>query len=70
MGGCNAAPWGRGRGQVFFVNTDVKAGLLELLFHIDLAFLNERQKVAAHPCDFCAGETAFGEINGLAGKVG
>ena len=32
----------RGRGgKIFFVDTDVKTGLLELLFHVNFAFLHE-----------------------------
>ena len=32
---------------VFFVDADVKTGLLELFFNIHLSFLYQREKVAA-----------------------
>jgi hypothetical protein len=47
----------------------VKAGLLELLFDVDLAFLNKRKKVAAHPGDLSAREAVLGEVDGLAGEM-
>ncbi len=48
----------------------MEAGLLELLFDIDFAFLHERQQIAAHPGDFGEGEAVLGEIDGLSGEVG
>jgi len=67
--GGDAASGRRGGGQIFFVDADVEAGLLELLFDVDLAFLNERKKVAAHPGDLGAGEAVLGEVDGLAGEM-
>ena len=60
---------GGSRWEIFFVHADVKAGLLELLFHVNLALLHEGQKVAAQPGDLGEGETVLGDVDGLAGKV-
>src|ERR1700733_1140284 len=57
------------RRQIPFVDTDVKAGLLELLFNIPLALLHERQKVTSQPGNFGEGETVFCDVDGLAGQV-
>jgi hypothetical protein len=47
----------------------VEAGLLELLFDIDLAKVDEGLKVSAHPGDFETCEATFGDVDGLAGEV-
>ena len=47
----------------------MEAGLLELLFDVDFALLDERQKVAAHPGDLGERESMLCEIHGLAGEV-
>jgi hypothetical protein len=47
----------------------VEAGLLELLFDIDLALLHEREKIAAHPGDLGEGEAVLRDIDGLPGEV-
>lgn len=59
-----------GGGKIFLVDADVKAGLLELLFNINLAFLHERQKIAAQPGDLGEGEAVFRDVDGLTGEVG
>ena len=59
---------GAGR-QVGLVDADVEAGLLELLFDVDLAILNQRRQVGAHPCDLWQGKAALGDVHGLAGEV-
>lgn len=56
--------------QIFLVDADVEARLLKLLFHIDLAFLNQREKVTAHPGDLGAGEAMLCDIDGLPGEMG
>ena len=48
----------------------MEAGLLELLFDVDLALLDERQQVAAQPCDLGEGEAVLGDVDGLAGEMG
>ena len=60
---------GCGGGEEAFVNGDVEAGLLELLFDIDLALVDEGLKVGAEPGDLDAGEAALGDVDGLAGEV-
>jgi len=47
----------------------VEAGLLELLFDIDLALLHERKQVATGPGDLGEGEAVFGDVDGLASEV-
>ena len=59
---------GTGR-KILFVHTDVKAGLLELLFHVDLALLHERQKVASQPCDLSERQAVLGDVDRLSGEV-
>ena len=59
-----------GWGKIFFVDADVKAGLLKLLFHVYFAFLHERQKIAAQPGDLGQGEAVLRDVDGLASKVG
>src|ERR1700722_8003647 len=59
-----------GLGDVALVDTDVEAGLLELLLDVDLALLDERQEIAAQPGDLGHGEAVLGEVDGLAGEMG
>lgn len=71
MVGCgDVARAGRGWRQVLLVDADVEAGLLELFLHVDLALLDEGQKVAAKPGDLGEAESVLGEVDGLAGEVG
>ena len=69
MGGGDAAPGDVGCRQVFLVDADVEAGLLELFFDIDLALLHERQQIAAQPRNLGEREAVFSEIDRLAGEV-
>lgn len=55
--------------QVALVDADVEAGLLELLFDVNLALLHEREQVTAHPGDLGEREAVLCEIHGLAGEV-
>ena len=65
---CGGIAVGSGvRRQVLSVDTDVEAGLLKLFFYVNLAFLDEREKVAAQPGDFGERETMFCDVDGLAG---
>jgi hypothetical protein len=57
------------RRQVLPVDADVKAGLLKLLFHVDFAFLYERQEVAPEPGDLGQGEAVLRNVDGLASEV-
>jgi hypothetical protein len=56
--------------QVLFVDADVEAGLLKLLFDIDFTLLNERQELASQPGDLRERKSMFGDINGLPGEMG
>ena len=47
----------------------MEAGLLELLFDVDLALVDEGLQVGAHPGDLREGEAAFSDVDGLAGEV-
>src|SRR6266853_1598180 len=69
MRGGWTAVGGSGRGKIFFVDADVKAGLLKLLFHVHFAFLHQGQEVAAEPGDLGKGEAVFRDVDGLAGEV-
>ena len=60
----------RGGGKIFFVDADVKAGLLELLFDVDFSLLHQRQKVAAQPGDLGEREAVLGDVDSLTGEVG
>ncbi len=57
-------------GEVFFVDADVEAGLLELLFDVEFALLDEGEEVGAEPGDLGEGEAVLGDVDGLAGEVG
>ena len=67
-GGGEGDAGGRG-GDVAAVDADVEAGLLELLFDVDLALVDERLEVGPHPCDLGDGEAVLGDVDGLAGEV-
>ena len=76
--GCSAAVGGvgqvaaRGCGgwEVFFVDADVEAGLLEFFFDVYLTLLDEGEEVAAHPGDLGEGEAVLGDVYGLASEMG
>src|ERR1700679_3093141 len=52
-------------GNISFVDADMEARLLKLLFYVDLAFLHEGQKVGTKPGDLGEGETMLGDVDGL-----
>jgi hypothetical protein len=56
-------------GKIFLINTDVKAGLLELFFYINLSLLHKREKVAPHPRYFGERQSVFGDVDSLAGEM-
>ena len=66
--GSGGAALVRGR-RVGGINADVEAGLLELLFYVNLARLDERHQVAAHPGDLRDGHAALAEVKGLPGEM-
>jgi hypothetical protein len=61
--------WHRLRGQILLVDADVEAGLLELLFYVNLALLHEGEKIAAEPRDLGERQSVFGDVDGLTGEV-
>jgi hypothetical protein len=61
------AEWG-GR-RVAAIDGDVEAGLVELLFHIDLAGGLKRQQPGAHPGKLREGHAFFADVDGGAGEV-
>ena len=62
--------WGSARRwRVIFIDGDVEAGLLELLFHVDFAGLFEGEQAGSHPGDFLTAEWAFGNVDSGAGEV-
>lgn len=61
--------WRSGRGKVLFVDADMEAGLLKLLFYVDLTLLHQGQKIGTKPCDLGERETMLGDIDRLTGKV-
>ena len=67
--GCGGDGAARHDGEEVFVDADVKAGLLKLFFDVDLALADERLEVGAEPGDLGSGESAFGDVDGLAGEV-
>ena len=75
-GGCVAAvgdhprrgPGRRGRG-VAAVDGDVEAGLVKLLFDIDLAGGLQRQEPGAHPGKLRKGHALLADVDGGAGEV-
>lgn len=58
------------RWEIPAVDADMKAGLLELLFDVDLAALDEGKQISAEPCDLGERETMFREVDGLSGEMG
>lgn len=65
----DAAPWSGGRWQILFIDADVKTGLLELFFNVDLSFLDQRKQVAAHPGYLGKGKAVFSKVNRLTGEM-
>src|SRR6202034_4174798 len=64
--------WGCGLGMqrhVRPVDRDVEAGLLKLLFHVDLARRLQWQQIGTHPRNFRWGEPLLRDIHGLAGQM-
>jgi hypothetical protein len=63
-------PRSRGVGrQIFFINADVKASLLKLLFNVDLALLHKWHQIAAQPRNLRKRKPMLGEVDRLPRKV-
>ena len=67
-GGGEGGAGGCSRG-IAFVDADVEAGLLELLFDVDLTLLDEGLEVGAHPGNLGEGEAMLCNVDCLAGEV-
>ncbi len=69
VAGCARSRPGAVARQIFLVDADVEAGLLKLLFDIDLALLDKRQQIAAQPRDLGEREAMLGDVDSLAGEM-
>jgi hypothetical protein len=61
--------WRRRRRHIALINSDVKARLLELLLHVNLAGELQWEQPGSDPADFMAGHGALGDINRRARHV-
>lgn len=66
-------PWlrgpGRRQGRIAAIDGDVEAGLVELLFNVDLAGGLEGQQPGAHPGKLRDGHALLADVDGGAGEV-